>query len=151
LNYQHETGDLFLSVIPGYNYPAEFSITVMDEDGDSATAKVVFKPSITTGLGALALQIPENYLLEQNYPNPFNPSTKIRFGLPAESHVKISVYNLLGQLITVIVNEVKSAGYYERRWYAAGLSSGVYIYRLYAEATDKSISFSQVKKMVLLR
>jgi hypothetical protein len=79
-----------------------------------------------------------SFRLEQNYPNPFNPSTVIRFDVPAErgnmpaGNVKLAVYNLLGREVAVLVNERRAAGTYEVKFDAAGLSSGVYFYRLEA-------------------
>jgi len=84
-------------------------------------------------------------LLYQNYPNPFNPSTTIKYELPKSSMVRLSVYDILGREVSVLVNERKSAGSYEVKFDAAGLSSGVYIYRL--QAGD----FVQAKKFVVLK
>lgn len=95
--------------------------------------------------------IPETFSLAQNYPNPFNPSTTIEYDLPVSSQVSLTIYNLLGQKIRTLVNQVtKPAGRHREiwdgrndtgRWVAAGL----YFYRL------KTNKFSQVKKMVLVR
>jgi len=51
-----------------------------------------------------------DYILHQNYPNPFNPSTQIQFALPRESHVKLEIYNVMGELITALVDETRQAG-----------------------------------------
>ena len=56
---------------------------------------------------------PKEYTLYQNYPNPFNPTTKIKFALPFDSRVKISVYNVLGELIGVLLDEVRTVGYHD--------------------------------------
>jgi photosystem II stability/assembly factor-like uncharacterized protein len=96
---------------------------------------------------------PETYALEQNYPNPFNPKTGVRFQVPAlsgvegpgVSDVKLVVYDLLGREVTTLVNERKGPGSYEVSFDGAGLSSGVYIYRLTAG------SFIQSRKMILLK
>ncbi len=115
--------------------------------------------------------IPQNFILYQNYPNPFNPSTTIRYEIPNESvrtgndrentdsdklsngrylslqpvHVKLCVYDILGNEITTLVNKQQSPGNYEVEFNAAGLSSGVYFYKLTAGV------FVETKKMVLLR
>ncbi len=81
----------------------------------------------------------------QNYPNPFNPSTTIRFEVPRSGFVSLKVYNLLGQEVAVLVNEVKQAGGYEVVWEAAGLPSGVYFYRMRAE------TFDEARRLVLAR
>ena len=88
---------------------------------------------------------PIEFLLLQNYPNPFNPSTKIQYSIPQTSQVQISVYDILGNEIETLVNEEKLPGTYELTWYAEGLPSGVYFYRLQAG------SFVYMKKMILLK
>ncbi len=82
--------------------------------------------------------IPTSYRLMQNYPNPFNPSTTIRFEVPRSGFVTLKVYNLLGQEVAVLVNEVKQAGRHEVVWEATGLPSGVYFYRMRAETFDET-------------
>jgi len=88
---------------------------------------------------------PNEYALSQNYPNPFNPETKINYHIPVSGQVKLSVYNTLGQLVSVLVNEVQTSGSYNVSFDGSGLSSGVYIYRL------ESGSFVQTRKMILVK
>ena len=76
------------------------------------------------------MDAPSNISLEQNYPNPFNPQTTIRFNLDMPGKVSLSVYNLLGQKVAVLANEVFSAGTHQRTFNAANFPSGVYMYRL---------------------
>ncbi len=83
--------------------------------------------------------------LSQNYPNPFNPSTKIKFAIPKESNVDLSIYNVVGELVVTLVNEHLNAGYHEYEFNASKLSSGIYIYRIKAD------DFVETKKMVLLK
>ena len=90
-------------------------------------------------------QLPAEFSLEQNYPNPFNPSTKIKYSVPENGNVKLSVYNLVGEEVSVLVNESVDAGFYEVSFNASSLPSGTYFYRL---QTSNSI---QTKKMVLLK
>ncbi len=95
-------------------------------------------------------QIPEQYTLESNYPNPFNPSTTIKYSLPTTEQVSLKVYNILGQEVITLVDELQDAGYKQIVWngrdsYGSQVASGVYIYRL---QTDK---FVQSKKMILLK
>ncbi len=89
--------------------------------------------------------IPESYALSQNFPNPFNPTTNIKFNLPSESLVTLKVYNLLGEEVASLVNEVLPAGYYNYDFDASALSSGIYIYRIQAE------DFISTKKMTLIK
>lgn len=100
--------------------------------------------------------IPGEYALNQNYPNPFNPSTMIRYDLPEQSSVRLSVYNLLGQEVAVLVNGAVEAGYQSIEWNTTGsslapLPSGVYIYRLVAASLTSAKKFNEVKKLVLLK
>lgn len=89
--------------------------------------------------------LPLTYSLAQNYPNPFNPTTTIRFEVPAEVHVALKVYNVLGQEVLVVVDEVKQPGRYDVRVEASALASGAYFYRLRAG------DFVETRKFVLLR
>lgn len=89
--------------------------------------------------------LPKQFQLEQNYPNPFNPSSIIQYDIPKSSFVKISVYDILGREIRVLVNEEKSPGHYEIIFNANGLASGVYFY------TIRTGEFTQIKKMILLK
>jgi hypothetical protein len=76
--------------------------------------------------------IPAEYCLEQNYPNPFNPKTGIRYQVPGVSDVKITVYDILGREIAVLLNERKAPGSYEVTFEGSNIASGVYFYRLFA-------------------
>ncbi len=87
---------------------------------------------------------PSTFGLEQNFPNPFNPSTTIRYHLPRESRVRLEVFNLLGERVSVLVDQMRQAGTYAVRFDATNLPSGVYFYRL-----QTGTSF-QVKKLVLM-
>jgi hypothetical protein len=98
-----------------------------------------------TGVENIGAGIPTAFRLEQNYPNPFNPTTKIRFGLPKESNVVVTVYNIMGEEIAKLVDGQYSAGYYEVDFDASRLSSGLYLYMISAG------DFRQVKKMMLTK
>ena len=85
------------------------------------------------------------YALEQNYPNPFNPSTSIRFSIPVSGNVKLAVYNILGQEVKTLLNEIKESGTHTVNFNAADLSSGVYIYKI------ESSGLTQTRKMTLIK
>jgi parallel beta-helix repeat protein len=94
--------------------------------------------------------LPDKYALIQNYPNPFNPETTIRYQLPKASHVSLKVYNILGQLVAILVNEDQKAGYKKIVWNGRNRSnnqvgSGMYFYVLQAD------DFRDVKKMLLMK
>jgi hypothetical protein len=93
---------------------------------------------------------PNKFSLQQNYPNPFNPTTEIKFTLPADSKVTLSVYNVLGQKVETLINGNLASGEHNVRFDASLLNSGVYFYRI--EAGGKSGSkYSAVKKMILTK
>jgi len=96
-------------------------------------------------------QLPDEYFLSQNYPNPFNPSTTIHYGLAARSTVRLVIYNILGQLVSELVNTEQQAGYQSIVW-NANVSSGLYFYKLEAvSARDPNKRFIETKKILLLR
>lgn len=88
---------------------------------------------------------PITFRLEHNFPNPFNPSTTLRYALPSSANVKLSIYDLLGRKIEMLVDEEQSAGWKEVKWNATGISGGVYFYRIQAG------TFVETKKMMLIR
>ena len=97
--------------------------------------------------------LPSQFQLSQNYPNPFNPLTTIRFTISESDLVTLKVYDILGNEVTTLVNEEKSAGVYEVEFDGNGLTSGIYFYRLQAgdPSTGSGQSFIDVKKMILLK
>jgi tetratricopeptide (TPR) repeat protein len=89
--------------------------------------------------------IPEKFELSANYPNPFNPSTTIQYAIPQNSYVTLKVFDVLGKEIAALVNEEKSVGFYDVRFDASHLSSGIYFYQIQAG------SFRSTKKMILTK
>ena len=107
--------------------------------------------SSLTGV-ALEKRFPASWSLEQNYPDPFNPTTTISYYLTSESRVKLVVYNILGEIVGVIVDGEQSAGYKQVRWNASLWASGVYFYRLEVNSvSNRGKTFMSVKKMLLIR
>jgi hypothetical protein len=100
--------------------------------------------TLTTAPPAIA-QLPVSFTLEQNYPNPFNPNSDIRYLISEFRIVRLSVYDVLGREVAVLVDEAKQPGAHTVRFDASGLASGVYLCRLTAG------SFVQTRKMVLAR
>jgi subtilisin family serine protease len=92
---------------------------------------------------------PKNFALAQNYPNPFNPSTTIEFSIPLTSNVSIQVYNVIGELVSSLVNQTLDAGYHQFNFDASSLPSGTYVYQL--KATGQSGTFVDTKKMLLMK
>lgn len=94
----------------------------------------------------------QDFMLFQNYPNPFNPATKIKFNLPAQEHVTITIYDMLGREITTLLNNITDAGTHSILFDASDLSagrqslpSGIYFYKITAGR------FSNMKKMMLMK
>ncbi len=93
---------------------------------------------------------PQNFRLEQNYPNPFNPSTTVEYSLPKASSVKMTVYNMAGEQVAVLVDGFQQAGLHKVTWsgtddFGRPLNSGVYLYKL--QADHMSVS----KKMIMMK
>ncbi|MGE5429534.1 MAG: S8 family serine peptidase [Syntrophomonadaceae bacterium] len=129
LSYQYRIRSYTTYVLSAYSNVASATITAVDE---------------------LSL-IPKEYSLFQNYPNPFNPATVIKYGLPAESRVKLIIYNSLGEAVGEYLNEIQSAGFHQINFDAGRISSGVYYYLLEARATDGSKEYRKVKKMIVIK
>ena len=144
----NKTGSIMISSNPPAGATA-FKIRIVD-DGEmppSPPEGEIASPAS----GELAMT-PKEFRLEQNYPNPFNPVTTIGYEIALSSSLtgllamtRLVVYNLLGQEVAILVNEIRPAGNYEVQFDASKLPSGVYIYRLQAG------SFNVTKKMILLR
>jgi hypothetical protein len=92
-----------------------------------------------------SFQQSEDYKLFQNFPNPFNPSTKISYKIKKDGNVSLTVFNLVGQEVSVLVNEKQSAGNYEVEFDASELTTGVYLYKLQING------FTSVKRMTVLK
>jgi hypothetical protein len=106
--------------------------------------------AVVTGIHEESIKV-LSFKLEQNFPNPFNPSTTIKYSIPKQSYAILKVYDILGKEVTTLVNEEKPPGNYEVEFHIQQttnnkqLSSGVYFYRIQAG------SFSQVRKMLLIK
>ena len=94
--------------------------------------------------------MPGSYSLLQNYPNPFNPITTLRYDLPENSFVNITIYDMLGRKVKRLINETQDTGYRSIIWDATNndgksVSAGIYLYQIHAG------KYMQTKKMVLLK
>jgi hypothetical protein len=117
----------------------EYTLTNVDVDGSQ---QVIATESATPSRNNSSVT---EYSLAQNYPNPFNPSTSIAFSLEEAGLVNITVYDVTGRLVATLVNGVHEAGSHSVEFNAAGLPSGIYMYRMVAG------DFSAVQKMVLMK
>lgn len=137
-----------MTVYNGYNPNGNWILSIYDSAGGDVGSLNAWCLVVTYSniLGVTTtIEIPNRYYLNQNYPNPFNPSTTIKYGLPKTSMVKITMYDLLGREVDVLVNEMKTAGTYDAKFDGTNMASGVYFYRI--EAGD----FIDTKKMLLIK
>jgi immune inhibitor A len=123
--------------------------TLIGSVGLSGITGIAFSP-----LGASSINpeagLPHSFSLMQNYPNPFNPTTSIEYSIPVDSYVKITIYNLLGEVVDKIVDKYRSAGQYKITWDGSSRASGIYFYELSVK-TLAGATIRQVKKFVLLK
>jgi hypothetical protein len=105
---------------------------------------VTFAPAPAASVATAGL-VPSRFELAQNFPNPFNPRTTIRYSIPAETHVHLGVYDLLGREVATLVDTRQAPGRYDVGFDGSRLASGMYVYHLTAGA------FSSAKKLVLVR
>jgi hypothetical protein len=112
-----------------------YRLKQLDYDGQFAYSNVV-EVDVTK---------PLNFNLSQNYPNPFNPVTNIKYSIPSVSKVTLKVYDVLGNEVSTLVNEVKNAGSYDVQFDASSLSSGIYFYTIQAD------NFTSTKKLTLMK
>ena len=133
--------------LPRWNmeYAVEASdeeFTIVSEEG----AFVLENTSLSIGAGA----VPEAFALHQNYPNPFNPVTSLRYDLPEDGLVNITVYDMIGRIVKTLVNSPQTAGYKSIIWDATNnrnepISAGLYLYTIHAG------KFRDTRKMLLLK
>ncbi|GEM_PF-641625 len=122
-------------------------------DGKLYPLRINGEVQITTGDARLGLHldesmetvVPKAFALDQNFPNPFNPETDIRFQIPDVGDVRLKIYDVLGQEIATLVDELKQPGVYTVSWDAANYASGIYYYRLTAGG------FTAIQKMILMK
>ncbi len=130
---------------------ARIDVVDWDEDGDldilagetDAYVNLFLNTSNPSAIAEPPAATPSEFSLSQNYPNPFNSSTMIYYRLPQPTQVNLSIFNLSGQVVAVLVNEPKLAGVHVVTWEPSGVSSGIYLIHL---TTDR---FSEMRKCVL--
>ncbi len=143
-----------------------YKITAVDLDFNESLPSEEIFIDIITGVKDEQVTI-NNYRLYQNYPNPFNPSTKIGYRLKERGYVKLMVYDIKGELVTVLVNDEQNTGYYEVEFSGTNLTrltdgqvnqirtidlaSGIYLYRIEIIGEGNIPRFSDMKKMILIK
>lgn len=116
--------------------------------GDSLSERITMDDLVS--VESNIYDVPNKYYLENNYPNPFNPSTSIKFGLPQQSKVTLSVYNVIGQKVFELTENELASGTHSFNFDASNLSSGVYVYTISATGFNGQ-NFVDSKKMMLLK
>ncbi|MBK6915741.1 MAG: T9SS type A sorting domain-containing protein [Ignavibacteriales bacterium] len=164
-NFIIDSTNLFVSTdrnnlidfLPDYLEKIYYKLTAIDNQGNES------EPSEEVGFILTSItdnkQTISDYRLYQNYPNPFNPSTKISYRLKERGYVKLYVYDIKGELVSVLVNQTQEAGYYEVDFNVKGqtsnvqsdLASGIYIYQIMVRNEKDIPVFTDMKKMLLIK
>ncbi len=116
-----------------------------NDSQQSSTTFIVTLVRSVIGVQKISSNVPERFSLYNNYPNPFNPSTTVKFDVPRMQNVKIIVYDALGRVAVVLVDEVVQPGTFEVKWDALGFASGIYYYRI------ETVGYTNTRKMVLVK
>ena len=130
---------------------ATLTYYVISSDGEYIVASDIGEFVLSReALGIADELLPDKFALHQNYPNPFNPVTTLRYDLPENSLVNITIYDMLGRQVKKLINQTQEAGFKSIIWdatnnYGKPVSAGVYLYQIQAG------EFVQTKKMVLLK
>jgi len=152
------TDTLYSHFIPSGIDKFYYKLTAVDNQGNESESSEEIRVLITS-VNTDEPIIFSNYILYQNYPNPFNPSTKIGYKLKERGYVKLYVYSVSGELVSVLVNQNQDAGYYEVEFglksqdsnLYTNLASGVYIYQIMVKNENNIPVYSDMKKMVLIK
>jgi len=128
-------------------YAVKLTVTDNSNESTVTTQNVEITTVVSIAEGT---NLPDNYELSQNYPNPFNPVTSIRYALPEQSMVKLTIYDMLGKEVVTLVNRTEQAGYKSVDWNGLNqhgqlVSTGIYFYRIQAG------NFSQIRKMIFIK
>ena len=128
----------------------DFELAGRTQDNVCYFDNVSFSSSIFVGIDNKSETFPQGFILEQNFPNPFNPITTVRYELPEDSFVDVTIYDMLGNVVSNLVNANQSSGYKTIQWNATNnqgqhVSAGVYFY------TIQVGEYRQTKKMILLK
>jgi len=153
--YSTETGALLGSYsLPGYIHSSPAIASDHLYFGGSDGNLYAFCKPTFEGVASAAVRLSQNYFLSPNYPNPFNSRTAIKYGLPRPGHVRLSIFNLLGQEVKALVDEDREAGAYEVFWdgedsQGKKVASGIYIYQI--QVHGEGTAFVRARKLLLLR
>jgi hypothetical protein len=146
----HNAGDTWVkeqsksgNIIRTFSIVSPAKLMLFGEEGNM----LKYTPDLTSTGNGNNSEVPSRYTLEQNFPNP---ATNVKFSIPADGNVKLTVFDITGREVKVLANEKMNAGSYEISFNGAGVSSGVYFYRLDVTGKD-GLSFSETKKMIFVK
>jgi len=131
-----------------YETAGDFAVSLIVSDtakADTLIRNRLISVSQPTDVENYSDSKPQQFELGQNYPNPFNQSTTINFSVPIKNKISITIYNVIGEAIEVLVDKEMQPGKYRVRWDASNLPAGVYIYKMTAGR------FVDYKKCILLK
>ena len=128
----------------------DFELAGRTQDNICYFDNIIFSSSNSVGIHNKSEILPKGFVLHQNYPNPFNPITSLRYDLPEDGLVNITIYDMVGRIVKTLVNSSQTAGFKSVQWNATNdrnelVSAGLYLYTIQAG------EFRQTKKMVLLK
>jgi hypothetical protein len=156
-----QTDTFFVHLSPFNSSKYVYKISCVDNQGNESKPSIELVVNITSVSMNDYPMIISDYILYQNYPNPFNPSTKIGYQLKERSNVRLMIYDIKGELISVLVNKEQTAGYYEVEFNVGnglpsvpnipGLASGIYLYRIEVIGDGDIPVYTEMKKMLMLK
>ena len=149
-NYQSiETADTaYLDTEYEINVPVYYRLIAYDDAGNPSEYSVTVDAAVLWA--DLGIAIPDEFAIHQNYPNPFNPVTTLRYDLPEQGHVRITIYDMLGRDVKTLVNRYQDPGYRSIIWdatndYGKPVSAGIYLYQI------QTNNFLKTRKMILVK
>ncbi|HTX19008.1 MAG TPA: FG-GAP-like repeat-containing protein [Bacteroidota bacterium] len=127
-------------------------VSAVNAGGEGAfSAATTFQTGSLVDVAAYGTLLPTEFALMQNYPNPFNPATTISYDIPKNAFVNVTIYDVLGRVVTTLVDGPQAPNHYKVQWNASNISSGMYFLRVTARSVDGSGTFSAVKKMLFMK
>lgn len=143
-----------ISLSPNTTY--FYRVSASNNDGTSPYSNTVTVTTTLTSINEVSASVPTKYDIYQNYPNPFNPSTTIKYALPEESNVKISIIDILGREVSSFIFDSQAAGYHSVKWTGNNyigqqVSGGIYIYTISAKSISGGKEFHKSSKLVLMK
>ena len=138
-------GNLLCKTQIAMNTSATLNGRALSQTAVTLDANTITTPGTVNSIGSDGQYSPAQYALEQNFPNPFNPTTIINYSIAKDGHVRLAIFNAIGNNVAIVINEDKPAGNYSVQVNGRNLASGIYFYRL------ESGNYSATKKFVLIK